>query len=138
MWFHAGLAAPLDLEAVDRADEVVGVAAGRQANGSLVLIKGAGATPTPVRFALPATRGDVFRQALGVAERFRLAARRVAHCGVGDRSCVARLLVDQALTPLETTPDCRLVLDRPREGEVLLRRGAPRSSLNSLSLLRAA
>ncbi|KAK7233997.1 glycogenin glucosyltransferase [Aureococcus anophagefferens] len=87
----------------------VDVSAGRRRRGR----------DTPVRLRLPATRGDVYREALAAVDRFGLASVAAGGCAAADRACFARRLLAEAERPIEA-PRCRLHFDRPRDGEVLV------------------
>ncbi|KAH8063656.1 glycosyl transferase [Aureococcus anophagefferens] len=78
-----------------------------------------GGRDTPVRLRLPATRGDVYREALAAVDRFGLASVAAGGCAAADRACIARRLLAEAERPIEA-PRCRLHFDRPRDGEVLV------------------
>ncbi|KAH8096211.1 glycosyl transferase [Aureococcus anophagefferens] len=121
-WLHAALALDLpgDADGAPPGDarEVVG----QNMHGAVVVARHPnleGGRDTPVRLRLPATRGDVYREALAAVDRFGLASVAAGGCAAADRACFARRLLAEAERPIEA-PRCRLHFDRPRDGEVLV------------------
>ena len=121
-WLHAALALDLPGDADGAppgdADEIVG----ERMHGAVVVARHPaldGGRDTPVRLRLPATRGDVYREALAAVDRFGLASLAAGGCAAADRACFARRLLAEAERPIEA-PRCRLHFDRPRENEVLV------------------
>ena len=107
----------------DDADEVVGTS-----KGGLVLFdrrEKDGGQKIPLRFDLPVSRREVYAQAVHAVERLRLWKEGFPGCLLYDRACQATQIVELLdaslkLAEREPPPKCRLSLDRPRDGEVLV------------------